>query len=243
MPATPRFARLTLLLFSLSLQACGATAGDSSSDAYSRKVPARDGIGKVYLGREISHVMGHRGAAWLERSERVGEERTDLLIESLPLDADDVVADIGAGTGYFVFPMARRVPQGRVLAVDIQQEMLDIVEARKASLGIANVETILGSESDPGLPPGSVDLILIVDAYHEFSYPLEMGQGIVRALKPGGQLVLIEYHGEDPKLMIKPLHKMTEAQARREMDAIGLTWTRTESFLPTQHFMVFTKQP
>lgn len=232
-----------LALGVLSLQACGAATGDVTSDAYSRKAPSRDGIGKVYLGREVSQVMGHRGAAWLERSDRVREERTDLLIENLPLDADDVIADIGAGTGYFAFPMARLVPQGRVLAVDIQQEMLDIVKTTAQRRGVTNVQTVLGTERDPGLEPGSVDLILIVDAYHEFSYPLEMGQGMAAALKPGGKLVLIEYRGEDRALMIKPLHKMTEAQARREMAAIGLDWERTESFLPTQHFMVFTKAP
>ncbi|MFK8017675.1 MAG: class I SAM-dependent methyltransferase [Gammaproteobacteria bacterium] len=234
------FCLCLLTLGVLSMQACSAASND---DSYSKKIPDRDGIGKVYMGREISHVMGHRGASWLERSERLDEERTDLLIEKLPLDADDVIADIGAGTGYFAFPMARRVPQGRVLAVDIQQEMLDIVTRRAQALGAANVETVLGSERDPGLEPGTVDLILIVDAYHEFSYPLEMGRAMAAALKPGGRLVLIEYRGEDRKLMIKPLHKMTEAQARLEMAAIGLDWERTESFLPTQHFMVFRKTP
>ncbi|MFK7887966.1 MAG: class I SAM-dependent methyltransferase [Gammaproteobacteria bacterium] len=232
---------VTLCVFSLAcLQACSASPGD---DNYSRKAPARDGTGKVYLEREISHVMGHRGAAWLERSERVREERTDLLIQNLPLNPGDVVADIGVGTGYFAFPIAKRVPQGRVLAVDIQQEMLDIVAARSKSMGVTNVEPVLGTERDPGLEANTVDLILIVDSYHEFSYPLEMGLAMAAALKPGGQLVLIEYHGEDPELMIKPLHKMTEAQARREMSAIGLDWVRTESFLPTQHFMVFRKAP
>jgi ubiquinone/menaquinone biosynthesis C-methylase UbiE len=231
-----------LTISATAVVGCSASSGDVDTAAhYTRKASARDGIGKVYLGREISHVMGHRGAAWLERSERIREERTDLLINNLPLVPDDVIADIGAGTGYFAFPMAARVPEGRVLAVDIQQEMLDIVMARAQSTGIANVETVLGSERDPGLAPNSVDLILIVDAYHEFSYPLEMGRGMAAALKPGGRLVLIEYRGEDLELMIKPLHKMTEAQARKEMAAIGLTWERTESFLPTQHFMVFVK--
>ena len=238
--------RLCVLLVAFCLQACGSTAGDvpeAQGKAYSRKTPARDGIGKVYLGREISHVMGHLGASWLERDARVQEERTDLLIDNLPLEPHDVIADIGAGTGYFAFPMAGRVPQGRVLAVDIQREMLDIVKARAATLGVTNVETVLGTEQDPGLASESVDLILIVDAYHEFSYPLEMGRGMVRALKPGGRLVLIEYRGEDRDLMIKPLHKMTEAQAQREMQAIGLSFERTEDYLPTQHFMVFTKRP
>jgi SAM-dependent methyltransferase len=208
---------------------------------YNQVRPSRDGIGKVYMGREISHVMGHLGAAWLERPEREREERTDLLIDKLPLAADDVVADIGAGTGYFSFPMAERVPDGRVLAVDIQQEMLDIVTARAAELGVDNVEPVLGTVTDPRLPAGGVDLVLIVDAYHEFSHPREMGAAIAQALRPCGRLVLIEYRGEDPRVPIKRLHKMTEAQAKAEMAAIGLEWESTGTFLPQQHFFVFRK--
>jgi SAM-dependent methyltransferase len=210
-------------------------------EAYETVRPSRDGIGKVYMGREISHVMGHLGAAWLERPEREREERTDLLIENLPLEADDVVADIGAGTGYFTFPMAARVPEGTVLAVDIQQEMLDIIEQRKTDGGVDNVATIRGTETDPRLPAATVDLVLIVDAYHEFSHPREMGAAIADALKPGGRLVLIEYRGEDPTVPIKALHKMTEAQTKKEMNAAGLEWERTGDFLPQQHFLVFRK--
>ena len=193
------------------------------------------------MGREISFVMGHQGAAWLERPEREREERTDLLVDKLPLEADDLIADIGAGTGYFSFRMAERVPDGKVLAVDIQREMLDIIEARKARGAPNNVEPVLGTEQDPNLPASSLDLVLIVDAYHEFSYPREMGEAIAEALVPGGRLVLIEYRGEDPSVPIKALHKMTEAQAKREMAAIGLEWERTESFLPQQHFLVFRR--
>ncbi len=215
--------------------------GDALVQRYEQGRASRDGIGKRYMGREISHVMGHRGAAWLERPRREREERTDLLIDNLPLTEDSVVADIGAGTGYFSFPVAARVPQGRVLAVDIQQEMLDIVAARSAENGIANVETVMGTERSPNLPAASVDLAFIVDAYHEFSYPYEMGAAIRDALKPGGQLVLIEYRAEDASVPIKTLHKMSEQQARAEMAAVGLTWLRTEEFLPQQHFMVFER--
>jgi ubiquinone/menaquinone biosynthesis C-methylase UbiE len=193
------------------------------------------------MGREISHVMGHRGAAWLERPTREREERTDLLIGSLPLEADDVVADIGAGTGYFSIPIARRVPEGKVLAVDIQQEMLDIIERRQRNGAPANIEPVLGTITDPNLPSNGVDLILLVDAYHEFSHPWEMGVAMAEALKPGGRLVLIEYRAEDPSVPIKPLHKMTEAQSVKEMQAVGLEHVRTEDFLPQQHFMVFAK--
>ena len=217
------------------------TAEPVEEGPYTLTQPNRDGIGKVYMGREISHVMGHLGAGWLERPEREREERTDLLIDALPLEADDVVADIGAGTGFFSFPIARRVPNGKVLAVDIQQEMLDIIEARKARGEPANVEPVLGTEKDPNLLEDSVDLILMVDAYHEFSWPLEMGRAMARSLKPGGTMVLIEYRAEDPRVPIKRLHKMSEAQAKKEMAAIGLEWVRTEDFLPQQHFLVFKK--
>ena len=218
-----------------------AVAADGTDAVYQTGPASRDGIGKFYMGREISHVMGHLGAGWLERPTRVREERTDLLIEALPIAADSVVADIGAGTGYFSFPMAERAPDGKVLAVDIQQEMLDIIEARKADGAPANVEAVLGTVQDPNLPEAGVDVILIVDAYHEFSHPREMGQAIARSLRPGGQLVLIEYRGEDRSVPIKRLHKMTEKQAIREMAAVGLEWVRTETFLPQQHFLVFQR--
>ena len=159
----------------------------------------------------------------------------------MPLNEDSIVADIGAGTGYFSFRIAKRVPAGKVLAVDIQQEMLDIVEARKADGAAANVETVLGDERNPNLADSSVDVIFIVDAYHEFSYPYEMGTAMARALTPGGLLVLIEYRAEDRSVPIKRLHKMTEEQAIREMAAVGLEWIRTEDFLPQQHFLVFRR--
>lgn len=233
-------------LLCLSLVGCGSidpgSAADGATDAVYRTGKAsRDGIGKFYMEREISHVMGHRGAAWLERPDREREERTDLLIRNLPLETNSVVADIGAGTGYFSFPIAERVPDGRVLAVDIQQEMLDIITARQAQGAPANVETVLGAEDDTGLAESSVDLILIVDAYHEFSYPYEMGLSMARALKEGGKLVLIEYRREDRTVPIKLLHKMSQFQARREMANVGLEWVRTEDFLPQQHFMVFRR--
>ncbi|NNK32078.1 MAG: class I SAM-dependent methyltransferase [Xanthomonadales bacterium] len=193
------------------------------------------------MGREISHVMGHLGADWLERPSRKREERTDRLIAKLPLEPDSVVADIGAGTGYFSFRIAERVPEGKVIAVDIQQEMLDLIERRKQEGEAQNVETLLGSALDPRLPAGSVDLILLVDAYHEFAWPREMAEGMFRALKPGGRLILVEYRGEDREVPIKRLHKMTERQARREMEAVGLVWERTGDFLPQQHFLVFQR--
>ena len=229
-------------VITLAVACCGAVSAETQdSGVYQQKAPNRDGIGKFYLGREISHVMGHRGAAWLERPERERQERTDLLIANLPLQNNYIVADIGAGTGFFTFPVAAKVPQGKVLAVDIQPQMLSIIEARKNQSGINNVISTLGTITDTNLPQGSIDLAFIVDAYHEFSHPLEMGRSIAAALKPGGKLVLVEYRGEDPTVPIKRLHKMTASQARKEMRAIGLQWLSTERFLPQQHFMIFEK--
>jgi len=231
-----------MLYLGLGLGACGVIAdADVENSHYTTGLPTRDGIGKFYMGREISHVMGHLGAGWLERPERERQERTDLLIAGLNLSEDFVVADIGAGTGYFSFPVAQRVPQGRVLSVDIQPEMLALIEQRKARENVANLETILGEEDDPKLPNNEIDLAFIVDAYHEFSFPREMGERLREALTPGGQLVLVEYRAEDPRVPIKPLHKMSEKQVKQEMAAIGLTWVRTESYLPQQHVLIFQK--
>ena len=234
-----------LLALSLTLPACAKetprAAAAVATDVYTLTEASPDGIGKVYQGREISFVMGHLGAGWLERPTREAEERTDLVLDNLPLEADDLVADMGAGTGYFSLPIAARVPKGRVLAVDIQQEMLDIINRRAKSAGIANVEPLLATETDPRLPPGAVDLVLLVDAYHEFSHPREVMTGIVQGLRSGGRLVLIEYRGEDPAVPILALHKMTQAQARKEMEVVGLEWVETKDVLPQQHLMVFRK--
>jgi precorrin-6B methylase 2 len=242
-----RFATLlgVLVLHAVSpLPVLAVQAGSTATAprvGYELRTPSPDGTGKYYMGREISLVMGHLGAGWLERPTRELEERTDLFIERIEVERDDVVADIGAGTGYFSFPFAERVPEGRVLAVDIQPEMLAIIEQRKAELGIENVEAVRGTGTDPGLPAGAVDLIFIVDAYHEFASPYEMGRAMFTALKPGGRLVLLEYRAEDPSVPIKPLHKMTEAQARAEMDVLGFEWVRTDGYLPQQHVLVFQK--
>jgi SAM-dependent methyltransferase len=219
-------------------RAAGAVADTSH---YTFGSASRDGTGKFYLGREISQVMGHRGAAWLERPERERVEQPDRVVDSLDLRPDDVVADIGAGTGYFTFRIAERVPEGGVYAVDIQPEMLDIVMERAWEQGFENVEPVRGDVDDPNLPAASVDLALIVDAYHEFSHPREMMQGLVRALRPGGRVVLLEYRAEDPSIPIKPLHKMTEAQVRLELEAAGLRHVKTKDFLPRQHYLVFEK--
>ncbi len=207
--------------------------------------PPRDpnGISTYYLGRQIAHVMGHEGAGWLERSGRQQEEGTDLLIKALNLKPTDVVADLGAGTGFFSFQLARRVPRGRVLAVDIQPEMIAALQASKRRLKVTNVHPLLGTTTDPALPADSVDLVLIVDAYHEFDHPREMGRAIRRALRPGtGRLALVEYRAEDPSVPIKRIHKMSVEQARKEMAAVGLTFVETIETLPQQHLLVFQRK-
>jgi FkbM family methyltransferase len=193
------------------------------------------------MGREIAKVMGHTEALWLERSTREVEENPILVVRSLDLQPTDTVADIGAGTGYFSFRMAKLVPKGRVLAVDIQPEMIDILNFLKKEDKIANVEPVLGSETSPNLPANQIDLALMVDAYHEFSYPREMMTNIVTALRPGGRVVLVEYRGENPFIPIKGLHKMTQKQVKKEMIAVGLNWVKTKDNLPQQHILIFTK--
>ena len=203
-----------------------------------------DGIGKFYLGREIARVMGHESAAWLERPERVAEEQPDQLISLLNLRRGEVVADIGAGTGYFTRRLAQTVgPAGRVLAEDVQPEMLTLLKDLTAQLGLTNITPVLGTVTDPRLPAASVDLALMVDVYHEFDLPYEMMQALCLALKPGGRVVLVEYRGEDPNVPIKPLHKMTQAQVKRELSALPLDWVQTIERLPRQHIIVFRKRP
>jgi ubiquinone/menaquinone biosynthesis C-methylase UbiE len=163
-----------------------------------------------------------------------------LLVAELPLARTDVVADIGAGTGYFVFRLSPLLPEGKVMAVDIQQEMLDIIVDRAAGT-VDNVFPVLGTISDIQLPADTVDLILLVDAYHEFSHPREMGESMFRALKPGGRIALVEYREEDPTVPIKPLHKMSASQAKAEMAALGLEWLETRDTLPQQHLILFRK--
>lgn len=209
--------------------------------SYTYATPTRGGTGKYYFGREIAQVMGHRGAGWLERKSRIDEEHPDQTVQAMDLPRDAVVADIGAGTGYFTFRIAALVPAGLVYAVDIQPEMLNVIRKRTQRRSVENVIPVRGKPDDPTLPENAIDAVLLVDAYHEFAYPYEMMRGIVRALRPGGKVFLIEYRGEDPRIPIKPLHKMTRQQAIREMQAVGLNWVETRDFLPTQHFMVFEK--
>lgn len=219
-----------------------SAASSSSATVYEQRlIHSPDGIGKFYMGREIAKVMGHTGALWLERPSREAEEQPSKVVNALNLKPNDVVADIGAGTGYMSFRIAPLLTKGKVLAVDIQPEMLDIIEFLNKENNITNVEPILATLTNPNLPRESVDLALMVDAYHEFENPREVIEGIFRALKPGGKVALVEYRGENPFIMIKRLHKMSQRQAQKEMQAVGLVWRETKNLLPQQHLMVFEK--
>ncbi|MGF1537443.1 MAG: class I SAM-dependent methyltransferase [Elainellaceae cyanobacterium] len=236
-PIAPIRLAAGLLAIALLLTSSPALA---DANPYGHRRPSADGIGKTYLGREIAQVMGHRGAAWLERPSREQQERPNLLVSLLNLEDDMVVADVGAGTGYFTFRIAPQVPQGKVLAVDLQPEMLDIIDFLRQDAQVPNVEPVLASETDPNLP-AAVDLVLLVDAYHEFAYPYEVMTAIAGALRPGGRVVLAEYRGENPFIPIKRHHKMTERQVKRELEAAGLRWVSTTEELPSQHLMTFEK--
>lgn len=202
-----------------------------------------NGTGKFFMGREIAQVMGYPGAIWLERTNREDEERTDLLLPALKLKGGDVVADIGCGSGYYTRQLAYAVgPEGVVYAVDIQPEMLELLTNKLAALNIRNVKPVLGATNDPMLCRQSVDLILLVDVYHEFNQPFEMVQAMTRALKPGGRVVFVEFRAEDLEVAVKPLHKMTEAQVRKEMTVQSLEWVETIATLPQQHVIVFRKK-
>jgi ubiquinone/menaquinone biosynthesis C-methylase UbiE len=208
-----------------------------------REEHSRDGIGRFYMGREIAQVMGHEAAEWLERPERDQEEHTEILMELLNIRPGDVVADIGCGTGYVSRRLARRVgAKGVVFAEDIQPEMLDLLNERISQLGIKNVKTILGTTTDPKLPPAVVDMVLMVDVYHEFDSPWEMMGAIVPGLKSRGRVIFVEYRGEDPAVPIKALHKMTVAQVRKEMSVFPLDWVETIDSLPRQHVIIFRKR-
>ncbi len=209
-----------------------------------KEVHDPDGIGKFYLDREIAQVMGHRAAGWLERPEREKEEAPTKLLKALDLKEGQIVADIGAGSGYHAFRMAPLVgAKGKILAVDIQKEMLDLMNDKAKKTKVTNIETILGTETDPKLPKGEVDLILLVDVYHEFSHPYEMAEKMVAALKPGGRIAFVEFRLEDAEVPIKLVHKMTERQVILEMaEFADVEHEKTIKTLPWQHIILFKKK-
>ncbi len=238
----------TLLLFFVVLPAIGqddtANQSDSAPRYSAREVHDPNGIGKFYMGREIARVMGHQGIAWLERRERDREENLQLLMQGLKLESGMVVADIGAGSGVISTMISDHIgPEGTVLAVDIQQEMLDALAAKCKQRGIKNIEPVLGTTQSPRLKPETVDLVVMVDVYHEFDFPYEMMFEISKSLKPGGRVAFVEYRKEDPSVPIKEVHKMSEEQVKKEASQpeFGLVWSHTFDKLPRQHIVVFKK--
>lgn len=214
----------------------------TTAERYTFKKGDPSGIGKWYMGREIAHVMGFQGMRWLERGEREKEENTSKLLKNMGIEPTDTIADIGAGSGYHVFKMSKIAKGGLVYAVDIQEEMLAALRKKKIAGNIQNVRVVQGGEKQINLPENSVDKVLLVDVYHEFGFPIEMMTSIKKALRTNGKLYLIEYRGEDATVPIKRLHKMTEAQAVKEMKAVGMKLNRNIDNLPWQHCMVFSKE-
>jgi ubiquinone/menaquinone biosynthesis C-methylase UbiE len=208
-----------------------------------RAVHDPDGTGKFYLGREIAQVMGPGGISWLDRPQREEEEHPAEVIDALDLHGGEVVADLGAGSGYFTFRIAPKVGKtGKVLAVDIQDEMIETLQQRIIAQKVTNVETVKASERDPHLPANNVDVVLLVDVYHELAYPFEVMTAVRKALKPKGRVVFVEYRKEDPKVRIKELHKMSVQQLEKELKAAGFARLQTVETLPLQHIVVFGKK-
>jgi ubiquinone/menaquinone biosynthesis C-methylase UbiE len=195
-----------------------------------------------YMGRQIADVMSWEGADWLFRETRIEEEQPEAMLDALKIPRGATVADVGAGAGYHSIRLARRVgPQGTVLATDVQPEMLRMLRQNARAARVTNIKPLLCSQEDTMLPEGKVDLILMVDVYHECSDPEAVLKGLRKALRPGGRLVLVEFRGEDPEVPIKPEHKMTVEQVRREVEPQGLSFKTSLEFLPWQHVIIFEK--
>ena len=232
-----------LLALALAARAFAETPPKAEAPRYeTRAEHDPNGIGKFFMGREIAHVMGHQAADWLERPEREQEEKTETMVDALKLREGEVVADIGVGSGYVARKIAKRVgATGVVYGVDIQQEMLDVLAKRMAMFRITNVKPVLGEITDPKLPPESCDTMIMVDVYHEFDHPYEMIANMLRGLKPGGRIVFVEFRAEDPNVPIKTVHKMSEAQVRKEMAVHPLEFVENIGILPWQHILIFKK--
>jgi ubiquinone/menaquinone biosynthesis C-methylase UbiE len=218
-----------------------ATHAQQQDNTYTYKKGEPGGTGKFYMGREIANIMNFSGSQWLERNSREVEENSNLAIAKLPLDKNSVVADIGAGTGYYTFKIYERVPQGKVYAEEIQDDAVNYLKNKAGQLNAMNVIVVKGGEKSPELPENSIDLAMMVDVYHELNYPHEMLQVIRRSLKAKGKLLLLEYRAEDPKVDIKPLHKMSVKQVNKELTANGFHLVQDGEFLPIQHFLLYEK--
>jgi precorrin-6B methylase 2 len=248
MIAKQHFFKSPCVLYFMVFLAAGCASGQLKKEGrtdmvYSQKPPHPDGTGKVYLGREIAQVMGAAGGEWLERDTRQAEEDVALALSKMPVQPGSVVADIGAGTGYYAFRIAERLPAGKLYAVEVQDAFIAALEKRKREANVSNLVVVKGSATAPNLPDTSVDLALMVDVYHELEYPQEMLQALHNALKPDGKLLLIEYRAEDPNVPIKALHKMSVAQVNKELAANGFRLYKQDTALPIQHFLLYEKEP
>ncbi|MBM80498.1 MAG: methyltransferase type 11 [Planctomycetaceae bacterium] len=247
MKTTITFAILSSVLVASLAQAEDAKKSkDDDNPRYTRRaIHDRNGIGKFYLGREIAHVMGYQGIPWLERPEREKEEGLKKMVESFKLKPGMVVADIGAGSGVITLRMAKQVgAKGKIIAVDVQQQMLDALNRKLKRQEIKNVELVKGTQKSPKLKPNSVDLIIMVDVYHEFEFPYEMTIEMAKSLKPGGRICFVEYRMEDPAVPIKLVHKMSEKQVKKEalQKEFHLKFKETVDVLPWQHMVFFERK-
>lgn len=235
---------LPMALPAALLQAASTPGGPAAGQPVyeTRAVHDPAGTGRFYMGREIAQVMGPGGIPWLDRPQRDEEQRSDLVIAAMGLRAGQTVVDLGAGSGYFTFRIAPKVGNtGKVLAVDVQDEMLKTIRERAAAQKLTNVVVVKGDEKDPHLPANSVDIVLMVDVYHELAYPFEVMTKVRQALKPDGKLVCVEYRKEDPKVDIKEVHKMSVDQLEKEMKVVGFVPVQRIETLPQQHIVVFQK--
>lgn len=227
-----------LIIFCYTI-ACNAQSADSS---YTYKEPSRNGTGKIYMGREIAQVMSFNGVAWLERNNRDREENSNLVVAKLPIRKNTVVADIGAGSGFYTFRIAPLIPEGKLYAVEIQDDAISYLKEKSKFLKFDHVVVVKGKERSPSLPAESVNLAIMVDVYHELLYPKEFLQAIKGSLKPDGKLLLLEYKLEDAGVKIRAEHKMSVAQVKKELEANGFTLVEIGKFLPLQHFLLFQKK-
>ena len=223
------FSFLSLSMFSLG------------QDRYKIRTGDPNGINKWYMGRQISQVMSHYGIDWLERDERDIEENTSLLLKNLDVKPGMVIADVGAGSGYHSALLSKMVGNGKVFAVDVEPEMIAYLNKRIKQEKLSRIVPVLSTEQKLSITENTVDMVLLVDVYHEFSYPYEMALSMLSALKPGGKLVLVEFRSEDPKVPIKTIHKMSLVQAIKEFKAAGFKFVKNIDNLPWQHCMVFIK--
>lgn len=214
----------------------------NGQERYTYKAGDPNGIKKWYMGRQIAQVMSHYGIEWLERPEREIEENTTMLLKNLDLKSGMRIADIGAGSGYYTRMLSTRIGNGKVYAVDIEPEMIAYLKEKIKKEKLSNISTVLGTEKSVSLPAESMDMMLLVDVYHEFSFPYEMALSMYKSLKPKGKLVLVEFRTEDDAVPIKTIHKMSEAQAVKELKAAGFRLEKNIGNLPWQHCMVFVKE-